>query len=139
MNPQSTAPADCPEFLLIFRNTDVEKRLPLEELHHAMDRLHEWLDRWTERGAIQGGQPLGYQSRVISGARQRTIADGPYAEAKEAVGGYVIVRAADLDEAAQIASEWPMLDYDAVVEVRPLLEMCAAMALVKEHMAAAPA
>ena len=115
------------EYLLLFRNTDLEKRLPADELQEAMRRLNEWLGRWSERGQMIAGQPLGGEGRVISGAKQRQIADGPYAESKEAVGGYVKVLAADLHEATAIAGEWPLLDYDATVEVRPIHQQCASM------------
>jgi hypothetical protein len=115
------------EYLLLFRNTQLEKRLPADELKVAMSRLNEWLARWSERGQMTGGQPLGDAGRVVSGARQRLVADGPYAESKEAVGGYVMVLAADLDEATKIAEEWPLLDYDATVEVRPIRQQCPSM------------
>ena len=128
-----------PEFLLLFRNTQVEQRLSRDEAREAMGRLNAWLDRWTTRGAIKGAQPLGSEGKVISGARQRIVADGPYSEAKEAVGGYVLIQAADFDDAMAIAGEWPMLDYDCVVEVRPVLAQCATMALVNEELAAAGA
>ena len=116
-----------PEFMLLFRNTQIEKRLTPDEMQEAMRRLNDWLGRWKERGQMPAGQPLGDDGRVISGSKNRTIADGPFAESKEAVGGYVMVRAADLDEATKIAAEWPLLDYDCSVEVRPVREQCATM------------
>jgi hypothetical protein len=128
-----------PQFLLLFRNTQHENRLSPGEMREAMVRLIAWLDRWTERGAIKGAQPLASEGKTISGARQRVVADGPYAEAKEAIGGYVLIEAADFDEAMAIAGEWPMLDYDGIVEVRPVLAQCPAMAQVKEELAAAGA
>src|SRR5688572_24888763 len=123
MNP----PAAQSEYLLLFRNTQLEKRLSVDEMQEAMGRLNEWLGRWSERGQMKAGQPLGNEGRVISGGTQRIVADGPFAESKEAVGGYVIVLAADFDEAMVIAGEWPLLDYDASVEVRPVRKQCATM------------
>ena len=123
MNPT----AHQPEFMLLFRNTQLEKRLSADEMQEAMRRLNEWLGRWSERGQMPAGQPLGDEGRVISGAKQRLVADGPFAEAKEAVSGYVMVLAADFDEAMKIAGEWPLLDYDATVEVRPVMKQCATM------------
>ena len=123
MNP----PAAPSEFMLLFRNTQLEKRLAADEMQAAMGRLNEWLGRWKERGQMPAGQPLGDEGRVISGVRQRAVADGPFAESKEAVGGYVIVRAADFEEAVKIAGEWPLLDYDCTVEVRPVRQQCATM------------
>jgi hypothetical protein len=115
------------EYLLLFRNTQLEKRLAPGELQEAMRRLNEWLGRWSGRGVMTAGQPLGDEGCVISGTKQRLVADGPYAESKEAVGGYVMVLAADLDEATKIAEEWPLLDYEATVEVRPIRQQCVSM------------
>ena len=117
-------PATQSEFLLLFRNTQLEKRLSSDEMQVAISRLNEWLGRWADRGQMPAGQPLGNEGRVILGGRQRTVADGPFAESKEAVGGYVIVLAGDFDEAMAIAAEWPLLDYDASVEVRPIRNQC---------------
>ena len=118
------------EFMLLFRNTQLEKRLAPDEMQAAMQRLNDWLGRWSERGQMPAGQPLGDEGRVISGAQRRAVADGPFAEAKEAVGGYVLVLAADFDEAMQIAGEWPLLDYECTVEVRPVRQQCATMETV---------
>jgi hypothetical protein len=123
MNPRAAQS----EYLLLFRNTQLEKRLSTEEMQEAMGRLNEWLARWSDRGQMKAGQPLGDEGRVVSGGKQRMIADGPFAESKEAVGGYVIVLATDLEEATSIAREWPLLNYDATVEVRPVRSQCAAM------------
>ncbi|MEO6740222.1 MAG: YciI family protein [Chthoniobacteraceae bacterium] len=120
-------PAAKSEFMLLFRNTQLEKRLTEDTMREAMQRLNAWLSRWSEKGSIKSGQPLGDDGRVISGTQQRSVADGPYAEAKEAVGGYVMVLAADIEEAMSIAGEWPLLDYDATVEVRPIMKQCAGM------------
>lgn len=126
MSPDTHPPAN-PEFMLLFRNTALERRLDAQEMPEAMRRLNAWLERWSQSGHIVGGQPLSYEGRLIAGARQRTVADGPFAESKEAVGGYVMVRAADLEEALRIAHEWPLLDYDATVEVRPVRVQCPTM------------
>jgi hypothetical protein len=122
------ATAEKSEYMLLFRNTQLEKRLSVEEMQVAMRRLNDWLGRWTEQGKLKGGQPLGDEGRVISGTKaQRAVADGPFAEAKETVGGYVVVLVEDIEEAAAIAAEWPLLDYDATVEVRPVRKQCATM------------
>lgn len=129
MNDTMTMPATKPEFMLLFRNTDYEGHhgLSTDTLKEAMDRLNMWIARWSEAGALVGGQPLAMTGKVISGTKQRMIADGPFAEAKEAIGGYAKVRAADLEEAMKIAADWPLLDYGGVIEVRPLLEECPVM------------
>ncbi|MER3389776.1 MAG: YciI family protein [Microcella sp.] len=55
---------------------------------------------------------------VTAGGAAPRIVDGPYAETKEQLGGYYVIRAEDLDEALQLAGEIPA--GDAAIEVRPL-------------------
>ena len=50
--------------------------------------------------------------------------DGPFAESKEAVGGYLVLQADSLNEAVEIARSMPTLRYGISVEVRPILAEC---------------
>ena len=127
MSNSSTATDEKPEFMLIFRDTELDKRLPEDQLNESMRRFNDWLERWSKRGFIKGGQPLASEGKVFSKANGRLVSDGPFAEAKEVVGGYVVVVAKDLDEAAKVAEEWPLVDYGGTVEVRPVLKFCPAM------------
>lgn len=58
--------------------------------------------------------------RVESG--ETIVTDGPFAEVKEAIGGYLLLEAADLDAAIELASRIPAARLGGVVEVRPLVE-----------------
>ena len=53
----------------------------------------------------------------------KVVSDGPFAEGKEIVGGYLIVNAADLDEAAEISKGCPIFKNNGEVEVREILSM----------------
>jgi hypothetical protein len=77
-----------------------------------------------ERGAFQAGdalQPTATATtvRVVDG--QTVATDGPFAETKEALGGFYIVEAADLDEAIDYASRIPGAKHGCI-EIRPILE-----------------
>jgi hypothetical protein len=50
----------------------------------------------------------------------KVITDGPFAEGKELVGGYFLVRADSLDEAARMAKDCPIFETGGSVEVRPI-------------------
>ncbi|MDT4959297.1 MAG: hypothetical protein QOD31_3096 [Pseudonocardiales bacterium] len=73
--------------------------------------------------AIQGGnalQPTSTATTVRSdGADGFTVTDGPFVETKEALGGYYLVEAADLDEAIELAKQVPS-NFGAL-EVRPIM------------------
>jgi hypothetical protein len=112
------------EYMLLFRGPDWDKGLSTDELQTVMDKVILWFQGLSERGKVKGGQPLGGQGRVLSGTDGRFVTDGPFAESKEAVGGYLILQAGDLSEAVEIARSMPVLHYGISVEVRPILAEC---------------
>lgn len=62
-----------------------------------------------------------------SGGEEPTITDGPFLETKEALGGFYVIEAADLDAAVDLARMLPELrERDGAVEVRPIHESGAA-------------
>jgi len=74
-------------------------------------------------GAIQGGnalQPTGTATSIRhDSSGEVTVTDGPFAETKEALGGYYLVEASDLDAAIAIAKQIPVIA--GGVEVRPIM------------------
>ena len=82
----------------------------------------------TESGELVGGEALADPSntrtiRVVDGAP--AITDGPFAEAKEHLGGYLIVDCESPERAAEIALRWPSARFSPL-EVRPLLDTAGA-------------
>ncbi len=65
------------------------------------------------------GHPLEDAGKVVSGAK-KMVKDGPFAEAKDVVAGYIIVQADDLSQAAELAKGCPILEVGGSVEVRPV-------------------
>ena len=78
------------------------------------------------------------EGKIVSGKKGRMVADGPFAESKEAIGGYFYLQVADMNEAVEIARQCPGLDYGAIVEVRPVAEMCTARQRASVWIAASP-
>lgn len=91
----------------------------------AMKEIHAWFEKWDAAGKIaKGGAELDSVTKaktVRPGPAGPVITDGPYLELKEVVGGVVFLDADDIDEAAAIASGWPLRG-SASVEVRPVVE-----------------
>src|SRR5262245_16481337 len=112
------------EYMLLFRGTHWDKGLSPEEIQKVTGQFMAWFERLTQQGKVKAGQPLEHEGKIVSGKKGRTVADGPFAESKEAIGGYFLLQVADLDEAVAIARECPILDYGAAVEVRPVAEQC---------------
>jgi hypothetical protein len=112
------------DYMLIFRGTDWHKGLSPEEMQKVADQWMAWFKGLMEKGIATAGNPLEREGKIVSGKKGRVVADGPFAESKEAIGGYFLLKVSGMDEAVAIAKQCPGLDYGAVVEVRPLLETC---------------
>jgi hypothetical protein len=112
------------EYMLLFRGPQWDKGLSPEQLQQAMNKVMAWFEALKEAGKIKASQPLGAQGRIISGKSDGLVADGPFAESKEAVGGYLLLLADKLSEAVEIARSNPALKYGVTVEVRPVLAEC---------------
>ncbi len=110
-------------YMLLFRGTGWRKDLSAEQIQSVMIKWGEWFNRLTEEGKLKAGQPLERESKVVSG-KTRTVSDGPFAESKEAVGGYFLLDVDNFDAAVEIARDCPGLDYGISVEVRPVAEQC---------------
>jgi hypothetical protein len=112
------------EYMLLFRGPHWHKGLSSEELQQVMNKVVAWFEGLRERGKMKAAQPLDAVGRIISGKSDGMIADGPFVESKEAVGGYLLLEADDLDEAIEVAKSIPTLKYGVTVEVRPILAEC---------------
>jgi hypothetical protein len=113
-----------PEHILLFRGSYWDNNLSPEELQNVMSQWTIWFDRLAEQGKIKSAQPLLHEGRIVSWKKGQTIADGPFAESKEAIGGYFLLQNCDSDEALEIAKECPALPYGMTVEVRPVAGIC---------------
>ena len=114
--------------MLIFRNTDWHRGLSPEEMQKVAGDWMAWFKRLSDQGTAVAGNQLEPSGRIVSGKGGRVVADGPFAESKEAIGGYFMLDVAGIDEAIAIAQECPGLPYGAKVEVRPVMEQCPLLA-----------
>lgn len=101
------------------------ERMTAEEQQADVERHNAWFARHREH--ITGGEELDLPRTVktLRPGRQGegvVITDGPYIETKELLGGFVILEAADMDEALAIAAEWPSLSTQAhaTVQLQPV-------------------
>jgi hypothetical protein len=124
-NVMSTEKVD---YLILFRGTDWDQDLSPEQIQQVVADWYAWFERLKQEGRCSGGHPLRNTGKIVSGRNGRTVADGPFAESKEAIGGYFYLHVADEAEAVAIAQQCPGLEYGAVVEVRPVADMCSVRA-----------
>ena len=93
------------------------------EGERVMQQWVTWMQDLETKGHLKDrGQPLEGEGKVVRG-KQRSITDGPYAESKDIVGGYTLIEAKDLAQAADLAGGCPIFDREGLVEVRPVMKM----------------
>lgn len=85
------------------------------EAFRKMDRL---VQGPRGKGVSQRSRPSAGSARCVVKSSQKIVTDGPYAEAKDVVGGYIVVEARDLAQAVDLAKGCPILDVGGSVEVR---------------------
>jgi hypothetical protein len=108
------------DYLFLFRGG--MSGLSPEEAQKNMKKWEEWIGGLAKAGKFKAGEPLGKEAKVINGTK-KVVTDGPFAESKEVVGGYLIVTAKDLNEAAEIAKNCPIYETDGSTEVRDITPM----------------
>lgn len=112
-------------FLYIFRGGADPNQMSPEDMQRNMDAWFAWMGDLRKKGHLQAGEPLQDGGKVLKGKGGRSVTDGPYAEGKEEVGGYLLVTARDLNEAAELAKGCPIFENDGSVEVRAIQDMTA--------------
>ena len=110
--------------MLIFRGTDWYKGLSPEEMQQVGDKWMAWFKGLMASGKAVAGNPLEREGKIVSGKNGRVVSDGPFAESKETIGGYFLLKVASLDDAVAIAKECPGLPYGIRVEVRQVAGEC---------------
>jgi hypothetical protein len=110
-------------YMLIFRSTDWYKGLSPEQMQQVADNWMAWFNRLKDEGKCIAGNPLEREGKVVSG-KNRAVSDGPFAESKESIGGYFLLKVGSLDDAVAIAQQCPGLPYGIRVEVRPIAGEC---------------
>jgi hypothetical protein len=111
-------------YMLIFRGADWYKGLSPEQMQQVGDNWMAWFNRLKDQGAAVAGNPLEPQGRIVSGRNGRIVSDGPFAESKETIGGYFLLKVDTMDEAVAIAQQCPGLPHGIRVEVRPVAPEC---------------
>ena len=108
------------KFMLIIRE-DLGKmgKMTDEERFANIPMMLKWVDSLIESGNYIKGEPLLVKGRYVT--KDQILSDGPFIEAHEGISGYEIIRAENIDQAAAIAQNCPLVQRGlAVREVRPI-------------------
>lgn len=118
MSKQSSSPT----YMFVFRSGLIKSDPSPEQMQAIFTKWKTWIDSMKEKGQYIAGDPLEERpAKVLREPHGGKVSDGPYAEAKEIVGGYMLIKAASFDEAVEIAKGAPSYSYGGCVEVRQLM------------------
>jgi len=107
------------EFVLLFRQADTTNSYATPaEKEIIMKKWDDWLGGIAAQGRFAGGcNRLSSEGKVLKAGG--VITDGPFVEIREALGGFIVVKAHDIDEATTLAHGCPAIDCEGSVEIRP--------------------
>jgi hypothetical protein len=107
-------------FMLIFHESHGLRSLPPAEAEQAMGKMKDWFGKIRASGKYVASDKLREEGgKVVRKQNERTVVvDGPYAEAKEVVGGYLTIRLENYDEAIELSRTCPLLEFGGRIEIR---------------------
>lgn len=109
------------EFIFLYRG--YEAPASPEEMQKKTAGWMTWLKELSDQGHVKAlGEPLQPGGKVVSGKKKQVI-DGPYAEAKDIIGGYSVIFAKDIEDAVRFSLGCPIFEDGGSVEVRPIGQM----------------
>jgi hypothetical protein len=112
------------EFVYFFRSTPEAQEQAIgtpARAQRTMETWFAWIRELESKGQLKDpGQPLDKAGKVVSG---KLVTDGPYAETKDIVLGFLVIEAKNLEEATEIARGCPIAIGGGSVEIRPVIKL----------------
>jgi len=110
------------KFLYLFWNNEGHRKdVSPERMEQLMKSWMGWMETLKKGNhVVQTGERLNGTGKMVRG-KAKTVTDGPYAEAKDTIGGYLLIQAEDEAQAIELAKGCPVLEGDGMVEVRPIV------------------
>ena len=113
------------KYVIMFTTTpELEAAVAPEHAEQVYRRTYDWFGTHSEVMTESGAQlqPVMTATTVSYGGDAPVVADGPFSEAKEVIGGFQVIDVPDLDAAIAVVKTWPLLELPGVaVEIRPIV------------------
>jgi hypothetical protein len=113
------------KYVIMFTSTpELDAAVPEDRAQEVYGRIWEWFQTNSAHIADGGAelQPVSTATTVKYGPDGPVVADGPFSEAKEVVGGFSVLDVPDLDAAIELVKTWPSMQFPGVaIEIRPMV------------------
>lgn len=113
-----TTKSETGKYLFLMRGSDWTDELSPAEIQEFVTKFSEWCSSLN----VIAAHPLAREGKTVTNGG--IVADGPIAEAKEAVGGFFLIEADSYEAAVELAKTCPTLDHKNMIEVRMVAEEC---------------
>ena len=110
------------KFMLILFGGLYEGLSP-DAMQRQTQKWFAWIEKLQKQRKYKSGEPLLPGGKILSNRNGRIVVDGPFAESKEAVAGYFVIDAANLEQAVDVSREYPDFDLGGRVEVREVMKI----------------
>lgn len=109
-------------YILLFRQPDYDYReTSKEKMQEIFKKWQDWVNGIEAQDKfVSHGQRLTMEGKVLRPGG--VITDGPFVEIKEKLGGFILIKAENMDDATTLAHGCPALDTGGSVEIRQLFE-----------------
>lgn len=113
------------QFIYLIRSEGADfSKYSAGELQDLLKKYQAWTQKLKTEGRFLAGEKLNRdRGKSLKAKAGGIVVDGPYAESKEAIGGFYIIEAKDIDEAVEVGKDCPSLTYGGSVEVREVEQM----------------
>lgn len=112
-----------PKYLMILHDDmSVLAKISPAQMQAVIEKYQAWSAKVGQAGKLVGGEKLRDEGgrHLAAPGGKLVVRDGPFAEAKEAIGGYFIIEGANYDEAVKISSDCPHLELGGRIELREI-------------------
>lgn len=110
------------QYLLLIREYEpYSKNYTPDQLQQVIQKYINWSGQLRQQGRLVSSEKLVDDGgRIVRMRNRQILVDGPFTEAKEAIGGYYIIEAAGYDEAVQLARDCPVFETGGEVELHEI-------------------
>jgi hypothetical protein len=105
-------------FIMLLHDAGFPDDISPEQIQAIIQRYVSWRQKIQQNGRkVQGHKLTDGHGRVMRGAGQTRVTDGPYAEAREVIGGLFILEAGSYEEVVELSQDCPHLEF-GTIEIR---------------------
>jgi hypothetical protein len=111
------------KYVMLILNTEAAASLTAEQQQAWSSEIMGWYEKYGSSGVLADGGHQLQPPETAKTVRANGVTDGPFMETKEVLGGFSVLEADSIDEAAEITKTWPGVDRGLItIELRPVVE-----------------